>query len=193
MLDDNELAAIAPDHMLDGGALDCGSGLVLLIREHMMKVPDGGVLEMRSVEPTVRDDLPPWCRMVGHEFLGALPGSSAKQHRYFVRRGTAAQAAEEQAALAEDMDPGFAVACTRHDIEIDDIELTARARLHDVMAHVGLSDGDPSLAAVDVKLFASTFAAEERVREIWAETVRRSPLAATLAKATVLTTKIAIV
>jgi TusA-related sulfurtransferase len=251
MLNDGELAALAPDHMLDGGALDCGSGLVLLIREHMMKVPDGGVLEMRSVESTVRDDLPPWCRMVGHEFLGFLPGSVASQQRYFVRRGTGSNPADDQAALAEDMDrarayewrlrarsssplsttvycrnfkwqvgqpasfeekdqhpsaveaalgalagdlvTGFAVACTRNGITMDDIELTVRGRLHDAMAHLGLSDGDPSLAAIDVKLFASTFADEDQVQEIWADTVRRSPLAATLAKAAELTTKIAIV
>ena len=65
-----DLAALCPDHVFDGGDLDCGSGLVLLIRESMQRVPPGGVLELRSREPSVRDDLPPWCRMVGHEFLG---------------------------------------------------------------------------------------------------------------------------
>lgn len=251
MLDDSELTALSPDHVLDGGALDCGSGLVLLIREHMRKVPDGGVLEMRSLEPTVRDDLPPWCRMVGHEFLGALPGELERQHRYFVRRGSGTAAAQEDAALsadkerarayewrlrarssgalettvycrnfkwqlgqpasfeekdrhpsaveaalgalAADLVTGFAIACTRNGLAVDDIELTARCRLHDVMAHLGLGDGDPSFEAIDIKLFASTFADEDRVREVWADTVRHSPLAATLAKAAALTTKIAIV
>ena len=54
---------IKPDHMFDGGDLDCGSGLILLIRENMLAVPVGGILEMRSREPSVADDLPPWCRM----------------------------------------------------------------------------------------------------------------------------------
>ena len=62
-----DLESLNPDHVFDGGDLDCGSGLVLLIREHMQKVPVGGILEMRSLEPTVCDDLPPWCRMVGHD------------------------------------------------------------------------------------------------------------------------------
>ncbi|MEZ5194875.1 MAG: hypothetical protein R2764_00295 [Bacteroidales bacterium] len=66
------LETIIPDHVFDGGDLDCGSGLVLLIRENMRKVPVGGIMEMRSLEPSVCDDLPPWCRMVGHDYLGLL-------------------------------------------------------------------------------------------------------------------------
>lgn len=251
MLSPEQLAGILPDHLLDGGALDCGSGLVLLIREHMQAVPEGGVLEMRSLEPTVGDDLPSWCRMVGHDYLGALPGGSDVQRRYFVRRGIGGAAAQDAAALqadkqrardyewrlrarstaplvttvycrnfqwqlgqpasfeerdahpsaveaalgavAADLVTGFRVACSRAGLEVDDIELTARGRLHDVMAHLALGDGDPAFAAIDIKVFASTFADEARVRAVWAETLRRSPLAATLAKATSFTTKLAIV
>ena len=47
------------DVFFDGGNLDCGSGLVLLIRQHMSGVPVGGILEMRSSEPSVEGDLPP--------------------------------------------------------------------------------------------------------------------------------------
>ena len=95
-----KLESIAVDKVFDGGDLDCGSGLVLLIRENMLAVPDGGVLEMRSSEPTVRDDLPPWCRMVGHEFLGELKGDSPVV-RYFVRKGAAAAKAEADALAAD--------------------------------------------------------------------------------------------
>lgn len=251
MLDDHELAALVPDRLLDGGDLDCGSGLVLLIRDSMLAVPEGGVLEMRSVEPTVTNDLPPWCRMVGHDYLGRLPGTAPRQHRFFVRRGGGVAAQQEAAALRQDQDrarayewrlrarssghlattvycrnfqwcigqsasfeekdqhpsavegllgalagdlvTGFATACARAGLDVDDIELTAKGRLHDVMAHLGLADGDPSFAAIDVKLFASTFADEGKVRALWEEVVRRSPLAATLRKATELSTRISIV
>lgn len=246
-----DLESLRPDHVFDGGDLDCGSGLVLLIREHMLKVPEGGILEMRSIEVTVTDDLPPWCRMVGHEYLGSLPGDSAQQKRFFVRKGAGETArAEEQAlqedkerarryewrlrarasghlaakvycrnfqwtvgqpasfeekdanpsavesllgAVAGDLVTGFATACAQAGLDVDDIELTARGRLHDVMAHLGLSDGDPSFAAIEIKLFASTFDDAAKVRETWREVVRRSPLAATLARAVELTTDIAIV
>jgi len=251
MLPPERLSRLEPDHVLDGGALDCGSGLILLIRERMQGVPADGVLEMRSVEPTVRDELPVWCRMVGHEYLGELPGEGARQHRFFVRRGggevavqeAAALAADRQrardyewrlrarstaplvttiycrnfqwqlgqpasfeekdahpsaveallGALAADLVTGFRVACSRAGLEVDDVELTARGRLHDVMAHLGLGDGDPSFAAIDIKLFASTSADEGAVGAIWAETLRRSPLAATLAKVTEFTARFAVV
>lgn len=87
------------DHVFDGGAMDCGSGLILLIRQNMLQVPAGGVLEIRSKEPTVESELPPWCRMVGHEHLQSVqtePGS----WRHWVRRGTDDHA--EQAELQSD-------------------------------------------------------------------------------------------
>lgn len=93
-----DLESLQPEAVFDGGDLDCGSGLVLLIREHMLRVPVGGVLEMHSREPTVASDLPPWCRMVGHDYLGALPGPSTV--RYFVRRG--ASQADEAGQLQAD-------------------------------------------------------------------------------------------
>ena len=92
------LESLTPDVILDGGDLDCGSGLVLLIRQHMLQVPDGGILEMRSREPTVAADLPPWCRMVGHLYLGAV--NTPQSVRYFVRRG--AGSVEEAQALETD-------------------------------------------------------------------------------------------
>jgi hypothetical protein len=61
-----------------------------LIREAMLQVPLGGVLELRSREPSVRGDLPPWCRMSGHEYLGTVVTTAEERH--FVRRGQQAQA-----------------------------------------------------------------------------------------------------
>jgi TusA-related sulfurtransferase/uncharacterized OsmC-like protein len=234
------------DHLLDGGDLDCGSGLVLLIREHMQHVPEGGILELRSRERTVRDDLPSWCRMVGHEYLGSQQGDPPDQTRYFVRRGAAA--IEEAAALAGDkarareyewrlrarstgglrttaycrnfsfivgqpasfeehdehpsaleyllgalagdLATGLATACARAGLQVDDVEITVRAKLHNVLAHLGLEEGDPSLEVVKVKVFASTLDDEARVRAVWDQVLSRSPLAATLSKATRLETQL---
>lgn len=78
------LENLQPDQILEGGDLDCGSGLILLIREKMLQTPIDGILEMRSREPTVGVDLPPWCKMVGHQYLGALP--MPQYTRYFMRR-----------------------------------------------------------------------------------------------------------
>ncbi len=100
MSDGLDFNSLLPDRVFDGGDLDCGSGLILLIRENMLEVPDGGILEMRSREPTVKGELPPWCRMVGHEYLGAIDDASTTA-RHFVRKGAAAAEAEAS-ALDED-------------------------------------------------------------------------------------------
>jgi TusA-related sulfurtransferase len=246
-----DLASITPDRTFDGGDLDCGSGLILMLRENLVAVPVGGVLEMRSREPTVGDELPPWCRLTGHEYLGRLAGDTCT--RYFLRRGEAPgqEAASEADALAEDkrrareyewrlrvrsaghakstvycrnfswelgqnasfeekderpcaveavlgalgaaLGAGFAGECARAGLEIDDIELTVRGRLHNILAHLGLEPGDASFAAIEVKCFASTMEDEGKVREAWERAAARSPVAATLAKATQLTLKLAVV
>jgi len=74
-----------PDAVCDGGDLDCGSGLLLIIRNAMAPLAAGGVLEVRSREASVREDLPAWCRMVGHGLLGAHDGEGGYVH-YLVRK-----------------------------------------------------------------------------------------------------------
>jgi len=242
-----DLSALTPARVFDGGDLDCGSGLALLIRENMLAVPMGEVLEMVSREPTVADDLPPWCRLSGHRFLGSLPGPSGA--RYFLRRGLAPGAADAQAerdALEEDkrrarqyqwrlrvragqgqtstvycrnfswklgqpasfeekdahpcaveallgalgasLATGYATACSQAGLALDDVEVTVKGTLHNILAHLGLEEGDPSFAAIEARCFASTLDDEARARALWEATVARSPLAATLAKATDLKT-----
>jgi uncharacterized OsmC-like protein len=248
-----DLERIAPDNVFDGGDLDCGSGLILLIRESMLGVPMGGVLEMRSREPTVADDLPPWCRMVGHEYLGSLEGPGFV--RYFVRKGEAA--AQESSGMGEEQSlerdkrqareyewrlrtrstghqrstvycrnfswdlgqpasfeekdahpsaieallgalggalaTGYATECARAGLEVDDIEITVRGRLANILAHMGLEEGDPSFSSIEVKCFASTMEDEDKAREAWTRTVSRSPVAATLSKAVALNIKFMVV
>ncbi|MCM2334459.1 MAG: vitamin-B12 independent methionine synthase [Anaeromyxobacteraceae bacterium] len=62
-----------PDAAFDGGDLDCGSGLLLLIRQHIDPLPEGKLLEIRSREPSVREDLPAWCRMTGNALVSEVP------------------------------------------------------------------------------------------------------------------------
>ena len=78
----------------DGGNLDCGSGLLLIIRKAMDNIPSGEVLEIRSTELSVCEDLPAWCRMTGNPYLGW------RQHKdfgkYFVRKGEAARSEQAE-------------------------------------------------------------------------------------------------
>jgi 5-methyltetrahydropteroyltriglutamate--homocysteine methyltransferase len=57
------------DASFDGGDLDCGNGLLLLIRQHMDPLPRGGLLEFRSTDLSVEADFPAWCRMTGNELI----------------------------------------------------------------------------------------------------------------------------
>ncbi|MCP4604690.1 MAG: osmotically inducible protein OsmC [Proteobacteria bacterium] len=242
-----DLEKLKPADVLDGGDLDCGSGLVLMLRDAMLAVPLNEVLELRSRESTVRGDLPPWCEMVGHTYLGELPGDG--HARYFICRGErteedaeALEADKERAkeyewrtrvryrgglrstvycrnfqfdvgqpasfeerdnhpsaveyvlgALGGALTVGFATECRKAGLEVDDIEITARGKLTDVLAHLGLAQGDPSFSNIEVKCFASTFADEAEVRRAWTLAVERSPLVATLNKACELSLKLAIV
>jgi 5-methyltetrahydropteroyltriglutamate--homocysteine methyltransferase len=56
----------------DGGDLDCGSGLLLLIRRHIDPLAPGELLEIRSREISVNEELPAWCRMTGNELVSQL-------------------------------------------------------------------------------------------------------------------------
>lgn len=239
--------AVTPDKVFDGGDLDCGSGLILLIRENMLKVPVDGILEMRSREPTVADDLPPWCRMAGHAYLGKVEGHGCI--RYFIKRGQGvladAEALERDkqeaknyqwrlrarstghlkstiyarnfsfhvgqptsfeerdgqpcaieylfGALAGSLTTAFATECARENLEVDDIEISLSGSLHNVLAHLGLEEGDPSVRRIELKCFVATFADEASVMAAWERTVQRSPLVATLAKAVELQLTLALV
>ena len=79
---------LTPDAMCDGGDLDCGSGLLLIIRDAMKPLPPGGLLEVRSREISVKEDLPAWCRLVGHTLVAVQPGQASYTH-YYVRKQTA--------------------------------------------------------------------------------------------------------
>ena len=74
----------AADDVFDAGTLGCGDGPLLDISKRLKAMPPGSVLEIRSTDPGVAADLPAWCRMVGHEYLGAGTGEQAG--RFSVRR-----------------------------------------------------------------------------------------------------------
>lgn len=86
----------AADATCDGGDLDCGSGLLLIIRSAMAPLAAGGVLLVKSRETSVKEDLPAWCRMVGHGLAAAVPAEGGYTH-YYLRKKAA------DAALADDL------------------------------------------------------------------------------------------
>jgi 5-methyltetrahydropteroyltriglutamate--homocysteine methyltransferase len=75
---------IAVNSMCDGGDQGCGGGLLMLMLQAMKRLEPGAVLEVRSTDPGVREDLPAWCRMTGNELLAEQEGE--QRNRYFIRK-----------------------------------------------------------------------------------------------------------
>lgn len=86
-----DLASPKADAVCDGGDLDCGSGLLLIIRNAMAPLPAGGVLEVRSRESSVREDLPAWCRLVGHALVHQQDGDGGATAYYLRKKGDDAE------------------------------------------------------------------------------------------------------
>ncbi|MEE9392570.1 MAG: sulfurtransferase TusA family protein [Planctomycetota bacterium] len=78
---------LLPDLSFDGGDLDCGNGLLLLIRRHIDPLDQGKLLEIRSTEPSVETDLPSWCRLTGNELVEILREAEGNVRRYLIRKG----------------------------------------------------------------------------------------------------------
>lgn len=76
---------LAVHAVCDGGDQGCGGGLLILILQAMKRLEPGNILEIRSTDSGVREDLPAWCRMTGNALLAAQEGEL--RNRYFVRKG----------------------------------------------------------------------------------------------------------
>lgn len=233
-----------PNAVCDGGDLDCGSGLLLIIKKAMDPIAAGEVLEVRSRERTVAEDLPAWCRMVGHEFLGSQPGDNTM--RYFIKRGSeqgelekdlqsakgyqwsvrvrggedltakvhsrnhtfiAGQPADFSskvnapsavdyllASLATCLTVGFKAQASRRNIEIDNLELSLKGGLDNVLFHMELEDeGSPKVNQITGTFYVSSPESEEILVELWNNTLAHSPIYQTLNRAVEIDIKFSIV
>jgi len=231
-----------PDAVCDGGDLDCGSGLLLIIRRAMDPLRPGGVLEVRSREGSVREDLPAWCRMTGNDLLASSPGEG-RSTSYFVRKGgddAALRADLEKArgfawtvrvrwtegmratayarnhsiplgqpASLDTADPapsavetllaslggclavGFQWRLSARGVAVRNLEVSLRARSANLLVFLGAEDaGDPGLEKIEGSVFVDAEAGEPLLREVWEETLRRSPIARTLLRGTPLSLEV---
>lgn len=74
-----------PTDSFDGGDLDCGNGLLLLIRRHIDPLEPGDLLEIVSHDSTVEVDLPSWCRLTKNELVNMH--SEPGMWRFLVSKG----------------------------------------------------------------------------------------------------------
>ena len=74
-----------PDAGFDGGDLDCGGGLLLLIRRNIDPLERGQLLEILSTEPTVEIELPAWCRMTRNDLVSWT--KAGNQRSFMISKG----------------------------------------------------------------------------------------------------------
>ncbi|HTK76111.1 MAG TPA: sulfurtransferase TusA family protein [Gemmataceae bacterium] len=81
-----------PAARVNGGSLGVGTGLLMLLREAMEALPGGAVIAVRTLDPAVVHDLPAWCRVMAHTYLGVKPSTDGPT--YYFRKSELAAAAE---------------------------------------------------------------------------------------------------
>lgn len=86
---------------LDGGAMDCGSGLLLLLTRSMREVQPGESLGVRTEDRTVPPDLLDWSRLAGHTIVSSTAESQDGPWRVVVRRGGTPPVTEAKSLLPD--------------------------------------------------------------------------------------------
>ncbi|MER5496376.1 sulfurtransferase TusA family protein [Streptomyces sp. NPDC002561] len=65
---------LAPDLTVDGTGLLCVT-LLLRLRKQIDGAEPGTVVHVIATDPAAPLDLPAWCHMTGHHYLGPVPGA----------------------------------------------------------------------------------------------------------------------
>ena len=73
-------ALLGADSFYDAGEKGCAAGPLDEIAAQLGRLAPGQTLEVRATDPSVAIDLPPWCRMTGHELV------TRDGDRYLIRR-----------------------------------------------------------------------------------------------------------
>lgn len=68
------------DAFYDAGDLGCGYGPITDIANLLNNLESGQTLEVRATDPTVKVDLPAWCRLTGHKLI------KQEDDRYLLQR-----------------------------------------------------------------------------------------------------------
>lgn len=84
----------APDLVVDGGDLLCVQ-LLMVLRRTIDGAPAGTVVHVIASDPAAPLDLPAWCHMTGHDYLGPVHG--ADRAVYALRLATASLASRPDA------------------------------------------------------------------------------------------------
>jgi len=84
--------------LVDGGDMDCDSGLLLLITRAMRRLEAGQVLGVRSAHDSVVTDLPVWADLVGHEVSARVDETTNGPWWFAIRKASSSAQASPQAS-----------------------------------------------------------------------------------------------
>ncbi|MEU9716213.1 sulfurtransferase TusA family protein [Streptomyces sp. NPDC085524] len=68
----------APDLVVDGTGLLCVQ-LLLRLRGRIADAPAGTVVHIVTTDPAAPLDLPAWCHLTGHAYLGPVPDGAGRE------------------------------------------------------------------------------------------------------------------
>ncbi len=81
---ENQLLGVSPANYLDIGDFPLGAESLLLIKNAIDRIDKGEILEIKSVNNNVKDDLTGWCRQRGLTFVMAMDGGD--HYRYLIKK-----------------------------------------------------------------------------------------------------------
>ena len=89
-------------------------------------------------------------------------------------------------AVAADLLNGLRVLAQKRRVVLDNAEAVARVQLQNPLVHLGVigERGNAGLERLEVKVYVDAAAPQAVIEELWAETLRRSPLARTFGELT---------
>ncbi|HST86623.1 MAG TPA: sulfurtransferase TusA family protein [Kineosporiaceae bacterium] len=64
-------------YLVDGGPLQCAR-LLILLQRHVRSLAPGTLVHVRTHDPIAGIDLPAWCHMTGHRWLGIVPDDTGE-------------------------------------------------------------------------------------------------------------------
>ncbi|MBW8486680.1 sulfurtransferase TusA family protein [Actinomadura parmotrematis] len=79
--------------VIDGGDKACVR-LLLELRGRIAGLPDGAVVHLIATDPAAPIDLPAWCHLTGHAYLGPVTVEGDPRPAYGLRVSAAARATE---------------------------------------------------------------------------------------------------
>ena len=75
-----------PTLTVNGSGLLCVQ-LLLQLRTQIAELTPGTIVEVITTDPAAPLDLPAWCHLTGHGYLGMVPGAPRSIHRLQIAPG----------------------------------------------------------------------------------------------------------